>query len=235
MGKINYRCSPGPPPLYRVLLAAECWRSVYAKSATSAGDGELLFEALLFVEAGIVAISGEKFVVGAELDDASADEDGDAVGIADRGDAVGDEDGGAAFHAAAQLFEDALLGVGIDAGQGVVEDEDARVADQGAGKGGALLLTSGEGEAAFADEGLEAAGEVFEFLADVGGFGGVEHLFAAGVGGSEEDVLADGLAEEEGLLGDESDVGAEAVEGIFAYGMAVDEDGSGRRRRRGAG
>ena len=89
-------------------------------------------------------------------------EDGDAVGVADGGDAVGDEDGGASVHEVAKVVEDFVFGVGVDAGEGVVEDEDAGAAEEGAGDGGALLLASGEGDAALADGGVVAVGEVFD-------------------------------------------------------------------------
>jgi hypothetical protein len=64
-------------------------------------------------------------VVGAEFGDAAGDEDGDLVGVARGGDAVGDEDGGASAHDFAEAGEDALFGVGVDTGEGIVEDEDA--------------------------------------------------------------------------------------------------------------
>ena len=51
------------------------------------------------------------------------------------------------------------------------------VADDGAGDGGALLLAAGEGEAAFADLGVEAFGELENFGADVGDGGGFLDLF----------------------------------------------------------
>ena len=110
--------------------------------------------------------------MGAVFDDASLVEDGDGVGVADGGNAVGDEDGGASAHDFAEVVEDFVFGVGVDAGEGVVEDEDARAAKQGAGDGGALLLASGEGDAAFADGSVVAFGETFDVVGDVGGFGG---------------------------------------------------------------
>ena len=89
------------------------------------------------------------------------------------GDAVGDEDRGAALHDFAQAGEDLLLGVGVDGGQCVVEDEDAGVAEHGAGDGGALLLAAGEGDAALADHGVEAAGEFENLVAMWAAVGGV--------------------------------------------------------------
>src|ERR1039458_6056177 len=94
-----------------------------------------------------------------------------------------------------------MFGLGLDAGEGGVEDEDAGAAEQGAGDGGALLLASGESDAAFADGGVVAFGETFDVLGDVGGFGGsfdvVERGVAVFVRYAEGDVFADGVAEEE--------------------------------------
>jgi hypothetical protein len=90
---------------------------------------------LLLVEAGVVAVEGQQLVVAAQFDDSAAVEHGDLVGIAHGGDAVGDEDGGGGGGVAAQAAEDALFGVGVDAGQRVVEDEDGGAAQQGAGDG----------------------------------------------------------------------------------------------------
>src|SRR5438874_4173190 len=118
--------------------------------------GKLFFQTLLFKEAGVVTVAGEELVVSAEFSDAAAHKHGDLVSVAGRGDSVGDEDGGAAFHDAVEAAEDPLFGVGVDAGQGVVEDENFGVADDGAGDSCALFLTAGEGESTLADLGVEA-------------------------------------------------------------------------------
>ena len=148
---------------------------------------------------------------------------------------MGDEDRGAALHGFAEAGEDLLFGVGVYAGQGVVEDQDGGIAEDGAGDGGALLLAAGEGDAALADDGAEAAGELEDLVGDVGGAGGGFDLlvegqggvFAVGCGDSKGDVVGDGGGEEEGLLGDEADGRAEGVEGVVAEGAVVEEDGVG--------
>ena len=58
-----------------------------------------------------------------------------------------------------QAAQDALLGVGIHAGKGIVENQDARIAKDGAGQGGALLLAAGKRDAALADHGVVSGGE----------------------------------------------------------------------------
>jgi len=165
--------------------------------------------------------------VGAEFYDAAAVEDRDAVGVANGGDAVGDEDCGASLHDFAEVVEDFVFSVSVNAGEGVVEDEDAGAADEGAGDGGALLLASGEGDAALADDGFVFLGELFDVAGDVSGFGGPTDVVIGGVLHAECNVLADGLAEEECFLGDEADVAAQVGERVFADGFAVDEDRAG--------
>src|SRR5205823_396707 len=151
---------------------------------------------------------------------------GDLVSVAGRGDSVGDEDGGAAFHDAVEAAEDPLFGVGVDAGQGVVEDKNFGVADDGAGDSCALFLTAGEGESTLADLGVEAFGEFENFITDVGDGGGFLHLFGGRVGSAEGDVLANGFGEEEGLLRDEADALAQCGQYEIADGAAVDENAS---------
>src|ERR1700688_1207002 len=155
-------------------------------------------------------------------------EDGDAIGVADGRNAVGDEDGGASAHDLPEMVENFVFGVGVDAGEGVVEDKDAGAAEKGAGDGGALLLASGESDAAFADGGVVAFGETFDVLRDVGGFGGgfdvVQLCLAIFLRYAEGDIFADGVAEEEGFLGHESDMAAQRIERELADGASVDED-----------
>ena len=109
------------------------------------------------------------------------------------------------------MIEDAVFGVGVDAGERVVEHEDARVADEGAGDGGALFLATREREAALANGGLVSLGETVDVIGDVGGFGDAANFSVGGVLGSEGDVFANCVAEQECLLRDEADVPAQQL------------------------
>ena len=93
-----------------------------------------------------------QFVVVADFDDLAAIEHHQPVGLAQRRQAVGDGDGGAAMDQVVEGFLDFLLGRGIHRRGGFVEDQDARVDQQGAGNRDALALAAGEGLAAFADQ-----------------------------------------------------------------------------------
>src|SRR5580704_2463714 len=85
--------------------------------------------------------------------------DEDGVSALDCREAMGDEDGGATGDHAGECEANAELGVGVDRGGGLVEDEDAGIVSEGAGEADELLLAGGEGGAAFADGLGELEGE----------------------------------------------------------------------------
>src|SRR6266851_5180331 len=156
---------------------------------------ELFFQQLFLIQIRVVAATSEQFVVGAALGDGAFDQDNDLVGIADGGGAVGNQNGGAALHDAAQAAEDAFFGLGVHGGKGIVEDQDARIADDGAGNGGALLLSPGESDAALADHGFVGLAEVLDVAVQAGYIGGFADALLVVFGQAEGDVAADGFAE----------------------------------------
>ena len=76
------------------------------------------------------------------LDDAAFVEDDDLVRPPDGGDAMGDEDSSPGGHDLLQPVENRLLRARVDAGHGVVENENPRRADHRPCQGRALLLAS---------------------------------------------------------------------------------------------
>src|SRR3954462_12097310 len=122
---------------------------------------QLFFQQLLVVEVGIVAAASDEVIVGPVLDDASTMQHGDAVRAADSADAVRDQDSGPSAHQLAQVIQDALFGVGVHAGERIVEHQDAWIADDGAGDSSPLFLPATEGDTAFADHGVVLLGKIF--------------------------------------------------------------------------
>src|SRR5690606_37693360 len=98
---------------------------------------------LLLVEAAVEPAVAQQLVVRAALDDAALVHDEDLVRALDGGEAVRDDEGGAAAAERAQPVADEGLALGVEAGGGLVEDEDARVGDDGARDGDALALAAG--------------------------------------------------------------------------------------------
>ncbi len=74
----------------------------------------------------------------------------DAVGAHHARKAMRDENGRAPFGEALERFAQGFLALGIERGGGLVEQQDRRVAQEGAGNGDALLLPAGEAPREFA-------------------------------------------------------------------------------------
>ena len=70
-------------------------------------------------------------------------DDEDLAGVLDGGDAMRNQNGGASAHDIFKALQNALFSEGVDARQRVVEDQDFRIAQDGARDGDALLLAAG--------------------------------------------------------------------------------------------
>jgi hypothetical protein len=79
--------------------------------------------------------------VGSLLDDPPVVQHDDEVGTPDRRQPVRDDEGRAAGEKAAQPALDASLRSDVDRRRSLVEDEDARIREQGTGEGDELALT----------------------------------------------------------------------------------------------
>src|SRR5437588_4584260 len=116
----------------------------------------------------------------------------DLVGVGDGGEVVGDDDGGAPGHESAQRGQQALAGLGVQACGGLVQQQDRRVTDQGAGDGDALALPAGQQPAALSDAGVIALGQRGDEVVRVGVDRGGDQLVVGGLGASGADVVGDG-------------------------------------------
>ena len=100
---------------------------------------------------GVLALAdGEELVVSSALHDPAAGKDDDLVAVADRREPVGDDQAGAT--APAQVVVDDHLGLRVERACGLVEDQEAGVADQGPGDLQPLALAAGEIPPLLADD-----------------------------------------------------------------------------------
>src|SRR5580693_2015774 len=83
-----------------------------------------------------------------QLHDSSGVEDGDSVGVAHGRNPVGNENRGTALHNLAQMIENLVFRMGVDAGERVVQNQNARITNDGSRNCGALLLSTGQRNAA---------------------------------------------------------------------------------------
>ena len=94
---------------------------------------------------------------------------------------VGDDQGRLSGHGAIQGFLDLRLALDVEARHRLVQDQDGGVADDGPGDGYPLALSSGEGVAPLADDGLVPIFEVHDEVVGVGRYGGLDNLLCGGV------------------------------------------------------
>jgi len=94
--------------------------------------------------------AGDQLVWPTFLDNAAFAEHDRAVGEEHGRETLPGEQNGATCHRGAQVRYEEALGLGVDRGGGLVEDQDARIVQEGAGDGDALPLAAGDGLAALA-------------------------------------------------------------------------------------
>src|SRR4030042_4533554 len=128
-------------PLNRVVNSSSSWM----KSGTAHVLLELALDRRLQVEDPVVhALLREQRGVRPPLDDAAAVEDEDQVRLHQALDPVGDDERGAAPHEGLERRADGRLGLGVDRGGRVVQDQDGGVFQYRAGDGHPLLLAAGQ-------------------------------------------------------------------------------------------
>src|SRR6266496_3127334 len=111
-----------------------------------------------------------------------------------------DEDCRSALHHFAQVIKNLVFRMSIHARERVVEDQNPWIANQGAGYGCTLLLAAGKRDATLADQRFVLLRETLDVGGNVGSVGGPAHLFIFRTLHTERNILANGLAEQKGLL-----------------------------------
>lgn len=189
---------------------------------STAKGGGLLY--LLHHDELVVAALGlHELLVGALLHYPTLLEHHYEVGMLYGAEAVGDDEGGAARHEAVERLLHKVFALGVERRGGFVEDEDVGIGEDGTSYGETLPLSAAEEGSAIADVGVVALRCGKDELVRVGYAGGTFHLVEGGGGMAVGDVVADGVVEEVGLLRDDTDVTAIAVEGVAVDGAAIDE------------
>src|SRR5579885_2851789 len=178
------------------------------------------------VEGGVGSVALQEFGVSALLDDATGLQDDDIVGSLDGRETVGDHYGGATAQETAQALLHDQFGHGIDVGCRLVEDEDARIGQQGAGEGDELALAHAQVTPAFANGRIVAVGQLQHQFVQADGAGRLLDLFVCGVQATVANVLADSAGEEEWLLQHNADLAAQRTLRHVADIVSIDEDGS---------
>ena len=137
---------------------------------------------------------------------------------------VGDHQTGAALHHALQRLLDQRFALGVEVAGGLVQDQDARVFEDDPRDGHPLLLAAGEPVPPLADDRVIAIGQLGDEVVDVGGAAGGLQFGLRRIGPGIEQVGADGVVEEVGLLGHHADIGRQGGQRDVAQIVAVQRD-----------
>ena len=86
-----------------------------------------------------------------------------------------DDDRGAFGHQVGKRGLHQRFAFGVERRRGLVEDEDGRVLEQGAGDGEPLAFSAGEAKAFFADHRVVTLGEIEDEVVGERCFGGLDH------------------------------------------------------------
>ena len=103
------------------------------------------------VQAGIQFATPKQFLVPPDVDDAPAFHDHDAIRFQNGGKPVRDDKAGAVEHEVVEGLLNHVFGFGIKGAGGLVQNEQRRILEQGAGNGQALFLAAGKTHAALSD------------------------------------------------------------------------------------
>ena len=160
----------------------------------------------------------------ATLENPTALENEDLVGVVDGGKPVGDDKARAVFHEVVERLLDQALGGGVHARGRLVENQDRRVFQEGAGDREALLLADAEFHPALAELRVETLGETPDEILGVRSAEGLPHFLLGGFGLADAEVLGSGAVEKKTLLRHDGDVVAQVVLRNVAQRGAVDRD-----------
>ena len=187
------------------LVSRLCGRRPQAARPAAGRHHVAAFGELRAHEPAIRAVARDQLRMAAAVGHRAVCQHQDAVGVDHAGQAVRQDQRGAAGHQPVERLLDHRLVLGIHRGQRLVQHQDRRVAQQGAGDGDALALATGEPCAAFADHGLVAVGQRLDEVVRVGGVGGGNQVRLAGVGAAETQVVLDRAVEQVGVLRHDGD------------------------------
>src|SRR6266567_2893435 len=179
---------------------------------------------LLLEHFAVEAAALNQFLMGAAFNDAAAVEDQNQIGVLNGGKALRDDERRSPFAEAAHGLPDEPLGLRVHAGGCVVEDENARVHQEGAGDRQALALAAAQRNAAFANDGVVAVLQLGNELVGLGGAGATLDFFAGRGGFAVGDVFRHAGAEEEGFLENDADGPAELIELKLAGIDSIDQN-----------
>ena len=148
--------------------------------------------------------------------------DEDHVRVHDRGHALGDDDLGGFGDIGPEALADEGVGARIHRAGGIVEDQDLRLLQEGAGDAEPLLLPAGDVGAPLLDMGVVAVGEGADKLVRLGEPAGLGQLLVGGVFIAPAQILGDRAREELVFLQHHRNSVSQRVQVVLTHVCAAD-------------
>ena len=161
--------------------------------------------------------------MGADVRDAAALHDEDAVGVLDGGHTLRDDDLRGLRDEVAEALTNQGVGLRVDRGGGVVEDQNLRLLQDRTGDAETLLLTTGDVGTALGDEGVVLVREGLDELVRLGELTCGDELFVTRLRVAPAEVLCDGAGEEDVLLKHDGDLVTQELEVVLSYVDTADQ------------
>src|SRR6267143_2155231 len=158
------------------------------------------------------------------FDDPPTVEHNNAISKAHGAQTVGDHQGGAVPGGGFQRINNQPFGCGVEAAGWLIKNQNRRIAQDGSSDGNSLLLSAGEAGASFRYARFVCERLLANESVGVGGDGGRDDLGLGGVRTAKSNILANGSAEEERVLQDQTDVIAQRLKLIGTALLAIDVD-----------
>ena len=137
---------------------------------------------------------------------------------------MGNDKAGAALHQMVHGFLDGDLRAGIHAGGGLVEDEDLRLGDDGAGDGEQLLLALADIAGFLVEHSVVTLRQRAHKVVHLRGLGGRQHILVRSRKAAVADIFQNGAVVQPGILQHHAEHIAQVVAGKLAHIVAVQKD-----------
>src|SRR3954447_10903707 len=207
-------------------MTATAVRTTLRMSISLKGSPPLWLDRVAFlqgVEPGVEAARGYQLFVGARLGDAAVLENEYRVNAPDQPELVCDDEGGASFGQDPPALLDGGRCLGVEAGLGLVQDQDGRVPQHGPGDGYALPLPPAQALAALGEHGVVALWQLLDKPVGPRELGDGFDLLPARPRPPVCYVLGDARPEEQRVLRHEGYGVAQRLEGEVLVVFPVDE------------
>mgnify|MGYP004076039147 CR=1 FL=1 len=162
-------------------------------------------------EPRIEAPPSEQGIVASGFSDSPIRHHDDKIGVADRRKAVSNNDCGPFVHQFPQRGTDGLLVDGVEMGGGFIQDQDRRVLQKGAGNRHPLALSARQAHAALADRGVPSVGQSGDERRQRGPLQRLGEVSIVRVRLGDQDIGAQGVVKQIGVLRDKRDAFAQVV------------------------